>query len=92
MVTKIVFYKKFFRKSKLDIYFCPFFKFQKTFVNFISFFVKLEIATFTLAFLLAFISILEYAQIFRFYKRNTHIINRAIYTNYNFWRFSAQNY
>jgi len=31
MVTKIVFRKKFFRKQKMDIYFCPFFKFQKNF-------------------------------------------------------------
>jgi len=35
---KIVFYKKFSRKHKLDIYKCPFFKFQKTFTNFISLF------------------------------------------------------
>jgi hypothetical protein len=31
MVTKIVFRKKFFRKQKMDIYFCPFFKFPKKF-------------------------------------------------------------
>jgi len=34
MVTKIVFHKNFFRKSFLDIYFCPFFYFSKNFCEF----------------------------------------------------------
>ena len=46
MVTKHVFHKKFFRKSKLDIYFCPFFKFQKNFYEiYYTFLMLLKIET-----------------------------------------------